>query len=172
MDRSQLLLGALASTLICCSTASAVTPPKIYIDKGACPFECCTYRAWKVTKDTDLFDKVDGTKIVGRAKAGQTVQGVTGEVHTKPMKVKVKTHPGAEPLPKEIKNGDDVYVLTSQGEGFWKVWKNGRVISDVSECWDEANIPESTWWVKIKLKDGTTGWTKSSENFSGIDACG
>jgi len=55
--------------------------PKVFVDKGACPFECCTYREWTVSKDTDLFDSVDGKKKVGVAKKGSKVTGVTGEVH-------------------------------------------------------------------------------------------
>jgi hypothetical protein len=29
--------------------------PAVYVDKGACPFECCTYRAWRTEKNTVAY---------------------------------------------------------------------------------------------------------------------
>jgi hypothetical protein len=109
--------------------------------------------------------------VIGKAKAGQKVQGLTGEVHTKPLKVTIKMGPLSEAVP-GINNGDVVYLLTYQGEGNWKVLKKCKVIPNIPTCWDEKLKPESIWWVKIKLKDGTTGWTKLVDNFSDMDACG
>lgn len=134
-------------------------PPKIFIDKGACPFECCTYREWTVEKDTEIFDKINGTKKVGKAIKGAEVKGLTGEVHTVPMKIKRKS-------------GKEFFLLTYQGEGFWKIWQDGAVISNVEQDWKEDKKPTSTWWVQIKLKDGTVGWTKETGNFGNMDACG
>lgn len=36
---------ALAATKPAAPT-SAPKPPKVFVDKGACPFECCKYREW------------------------------------------------------------------------------------------------------------------------------
>lgn len=149
----------LAGSLVFHSLANGAEPPKMYVDKGACPFECCTYREWTVTKDTDLFDAVDGKKKVGVAKKGSKVTGVTGEVHTVPLKMKDK-------------EGNEFFLLTYQGEGFWKIWKDGSVKPDVEQDWKEDKRPNSTWWVQIKLKDGTTGWTKEAGNFGNMDSCG
>jgi hypothetical protein len=147
-------------------------PPKVFVDKGACPFECCTYRQWNVTAETPLFDKVSGTTEIAKAKRGETVQGLTGEVHTVPSKVKIKIDPHGEPSTTEVKDGDTVYVLTYSGEGFWKVWKDGRVVDGVFQSWDKKENPKSTWWVQIKLKNGKTGWTKETAHFGNMDACG
>ena len=87
----------------------AAKPPKIFIDKGACPFECCTYREWVVVRDTPLYDNIKSKKIIGKAKKGEKVQGLTREVHTVPLKVKTK-------------DGKNIFLLTYQGEGFWKIW--------------------------------------------------
>lgn len=133
-------------------------PPKVFIDKGACPFECCTYREWTVKKDTLLYDQVDGKKVVGKAIKGTRVTGVTGEVHTITRKVKVS-------------DGQELYLLTYQGEGFWKVWQDGAVKTDVELDVSDEKWPDGTWWVQIKLKNGKTGWTKQPGNFAHIDAC-
>ena len=37
--------------------AAQRTHPATFLDRGACPFECCTYGRWKVTKDTVAYDK-------------------------------------------------------------------------------------------------------------------
>ncbi len=146
------------SPAICRFTAPAA-PPKVFVDKGACPFECCTYRAWSVEKDTDLFDAVDGKKIIGKAKKGQKLTAITGEVHTVPFKVKTN-------------DGNEIYLLTYQGEGFWKVWEKGKVRENVEEDWKPNQAVQSTWWVQIKLNNGTKGWTKETKNFGNQDGCG
>ncbi len=79
--------------------SNASPPPAVFIDKGACPFECCTYREWTVEKDTEFYDKVDGKKIIGKVVKGTKIQGVTGEVHTVPLKI-------------QTENGREVYLLT------------------------------------------------------------
>jgi hypothetical protein len=160
--------------------AAPKEPPKIYIDKGACPFECCTYREWCVTKNTPLYSAVEGKNVVGEAKAGTKVNALTGEVHVIPAKVTVKTEHGT------YHPGEIFYVLTYEGEGSYKVWRNGEVTSDgdvyelfdngspkLRQHWGESKSkPQSTWWVKIKLRDGKEGWTKETDHFGNMDACG
>ncbi len=141
------------------SPAASPGPPPLFIDKGACPFECCTYRQWTVKRDTLLYDAVNGTRIVGRAAKGAKVRGLTGEVHTIPLKAKTKA-------------GREVYMLTYLGEGFWKIWDNGAVKQSGDDALNAHARPQSTWWVRIGLPNGTVGWTKQPENFGNIDACG
>ncbi len=58
-------------------------PPVPYIDKGACPFECCTYREWNVTKPTTARKNMNDSSPVGfRMKPGERVMGITGVVIT------------------------------------------------------------------------------------------
>jgi hypothetical protein len=170
----------LFTSIFALAAKGAPEPPKVYVDKGACPFECCTYREWTVNKDTPLYSAVNGKKIVGTAKANRNVTAVTGEVHVVPAKIVVKEAHGS------YKPGDVFYVLTYEGEGSYKVWKNGDISSDgeVYELFDNSSPklrkiwgewkskPESTWWVKIKLPDGVEGWTKQTKNFGNMDACG
>jgi hypothetical protein len=57
--------------------------PAFYVDKGACPFECCTYREWRAEKPTRLYaDPNADSPFVGVAEKGIFVKAETGEVHT------------------------------------------------------------------------------------------
>lgn len=173
-----MLLAILLSSAFATSTPSR--PPKIYIDKGACPFECCTYGEWSVIRDTDLYSAVDGKTLVATAKAQTKVKGVTGEVHVIPTKVTVLEKHGP------YKRGDIIYILTEEGEGHYKIWNNGEISSDgdIYQLFDNGSPklraywgkpdgkPQSTWWVKIQLPDGKVGWTKETKNFGNIDSCG
>src|SRR5271169_4931391 len=67
-------------------SAGAKRPSSTYIDRGACPFECCTYGQWVALTDATLFDRPHGKKIVGRVKKGEEVRALTGEVHSAPKR--------------------------------------------------------------------------------------
>jgi len=149
--------------------------PALFIDVGACPFECCTYRAWKVKTNVDLFEKPNGTKIVGKLTKGEDVVGLTGEVHAKPILVSVLC----------FQKGDTFYVLTYLGEGFFRAWFDSKMfqISAIGvknlfqyyskdRVWPEASQRyDAVWWQKVKTKSGIVGWAKENA-FSGQDACG
>lgn len=134
-------------------------PPKIFVDKDACPFECCRYGTWSVEKDTALYDKVGGTRTIGKATRGTQVTAVTGEVHTVPFETKSK-------------DGKVFYLLTYQGEGTWKVWRDGVVEDGVEADVQGKKRPQSTWWVKIQLRGGKVGWSREPNHFGNKDGCG
>ena len=61
---------------------------------------------------------------------GQKVTTVTGVVVTKPGRIRILHSiliPGQQPV-----NSGLLYLLTYRGEGFWKVWLNGKLIDAVS----------------------------------------
>jgi hypothetical protein len=168
-------------SLFVSSTSFATTqPPKIYVDKGACPFECCTYREWTVEKDTPIYSAIDGKKVIATAKAHKNVTAVTGEVHVTPTKIVVQEKHGS------YNPGDVIYLLTYEGENNYKVWNKGQISSngEVGDLFDNGSPklgkswgkpegkPESTWWVKVKTPDGKEGWTKETGNFGNKDSCG
>src|SRR5512146_2350039 len=135
-------------------------PPENYVAKKACPFECCRFGNWSVRQDTELVDAPGGSRVVGRARKGTRIVGITGEVHLKPRPVVVL---GAGDLPKD----SIAFVLDYQGEGYAHVYTRGKVISTfvgvadycfrVSEsCWgEELSLPAErtrpVWWVKVRL---------------------
>jgi len=163
------------------------TPPAVYVDKGACPFECCSYRKWKTEKTTTAYARPDKrSRRIGEFKAGRNVIALTGEVRTiTPGKFVVfKAHEGYKP-------GDVLWVYTPLGEGFYKVWFNGKMTDapldymsgpfeqtvpgceETPDCWGKLERElHVEWWVKIKGPNGLVGWTDQAENFSNKDACG
>jgi hypothetical protein len=161
-------------------------PPALYVDKGACPFECCTYRKWKTVKMTVAYARPDKrSRRVGTFKAGSDVVGLTGEVRTTPGRfVILKKHGRYKP-------GDVLWIYTPLGEGFYKVWFKGRMYSEgleymsgpyersipsceeTPECWGKLEKElRSEWWVKVRSAEGWVGWTDQADNFSDKDGCG
>jgi hypothetical protein len=161
-------------------------PPAVYVDKGACPFECCTYRMWKTEKTTIAYALPNKhSKRVGTFKTGSRVRALTGEVRTEPSRFIVKKPQG------KYKPGDVLWVYTPVGEGFYKIWFKGRMYQEeltymsgpfersmptceeTPDCWGKLDKElRVEWWVKIKSADGWIGWTNQAENFGNKDACG
>lgn len=171
----------LSFLLILCSIAGAVFgqnksgPPVPYIDKGACPFECCTYRQWNVVKPTAIRAAMrENAPVSFRLRAGEKVRGMTGVVIT--------TQPGIVRVLKNTKlqntslnRGDELLLLTNLGEGFSKVWYKGRIFE--GDPYDDTvykTIREriSIWWVKVKNRRGQIGWSREPDNFGNKDQCG
>ena len=162
-------------------------PPAYYVAKDACPFECCVFRTWDVHADTEVYDKPNGETVLGRAAKGDKVEGLTGEVHIRPIPVAVRQTPAYSKVPAP---GSIVFLLDSLGEGIGRVWDEGKILElDVAgnihdncrfpdkRCWGEYLYPVTqderwgTWWVKVKTADGIVGWTKEAENFGNMDGC-
>jgi hypothetical protein len=171
------VLGLLVLLHLVVTVAFADEHPTFYIDKGACPFECCTYREWGVENETRLYAEPKlNSPLVGTAAKGTTVNALTGEVHTKPGKLVVMRDVLT------FHKGDVLWVYTYLGEGFFKIWYQGKFIEDqidfdiynpTPDDWGYFEIaPDSVWWVKIRTQDGTEGWTNESKHFSNQDACG
>lgn len=167
------------------SYAEKMNHPSKYVDKGACPFECCVYGSWQVMKDTVLYAKPDKkSRIVGKCTSGSNVTALMGEVHTWAAKFIIKRKF------ETYYPGDILWVYTYTGEGNFKVWAHnkftelnlgfspyggstGRRCERGNDCVGELEKEmEIIWWIKIKTPDGKTGWTFESANFSGNDRCG
>jgi hypothetical protein len=166
-----LLFGALSSVI----SAQNSRPPIPFVDKGACPFECCTYRQWTVDKATTVRTAMrDGSSIAFRLKRGERVRGITGVV--------VTSQPGEVRVLKPTKigrftarPGDTLYLLTYIGEGFHKIWYKGKITEE--ETFDQAIFrsirePKAVWWVKVRNARGQIGWSHEPDNFGNKDQCG
>ena len=111
-----------AVLLLAAVAGAADAPPATFIDRGACPFECCVYRTWQTRADTVAYARPDrGAPVVGRLKAGAPVEAVTGEVHSRPVRFVVKKPHG------EFGVGESFWVYTYLGEGHFKVWRDGAM---------------------------------------------
>lgn len=167
--------------------ASIRRPPEDYIAKGACPFECCMYGEWTALEPKTLYRAPESGEKVGTIGANQTVDALDGEMRLRPTPVLVR-FAGIDGL--TAKEGDIVFLLDYQGESFGHIWVNGEVQSASwsgarencpspnQECWGEVLRAEDAgewrngvWWVQIKTKGGTTGWTSQTDHFTGADGC-
>ncbi|MDR1968432.1 MAG: hypothetical protein LBQ32_07040 [Burkholderiaceae bacterium] len=182
-----LLIAALLFLVSSQAYSQSKPPPIPYIDKGACPFECCTYQKWETLKTTSAYVSPDkNSRRIGVFKIGNNVVGLTGEVRTiVPGKFVIqKAH-------EKYKPGDVLWIYTPLGEGFYKVWFKGRMYEEeipyisgpyetsspsceeTPKCWGKLEKEmQVEWWVKIKSSEGWSGWTNQIENFGGMDACG
>ena len=179
------LLLVAAVVLLAGASSPDAPPPSTYVDHGACPFECCVYPEWRTLVDTVLRARPDGqATVVGRVTAGAAVQGVTGEVHARPVAFMVRTPHG------RYKPGETLWVYSYLGEGRFKVWHEGAMHEEDlgfspyggspggrcakgTECWGELEDElRFRWWVKVRSADGQEGWTDRPEHFGNKDACG
>lgn len=179
------LLFAVLMVLLPSVAPTADLPPAEYIDKGACPFECCVYRDWTVESDTVAYAVPDkSAKVIGLLKAGAIVQAITGEVHSIPTRFVVNRPHAA------YKPGDVLWVYTYLGEGHFKVWRDGAMqeedlgfspyggsagarCENKEQCWGQLEKELTfTWWVKVRTKEGREGWSNRPEHFGNKDACG
>jgi hypothetical protein len=167
----------IAIGFVLCNNSFAQTPKLPFKDFGACPFECCQYRAWTANKDTVIYKEMrDNSSVAFQIKRREKVTGLTGVViTTKSEQVKALKNFMMDNGKIPIKKGDILYTLTYRGEGFYLISYKGKNFDD--EIFDEAKLkvlsqPKSVWWVKIKNRKGQIGWTRLPENFDNMDACG
>jgi len=164
----------------------APKPALPFVQKKACPFEGCQFGKWTATQPVKLYAdwKDSGSKrVVAVITAHEVVTAVTGIYITyEPAEIKVTA-----PIPAYgLKPGDTVYTYMSLGEGTFNAWFNGFYV----EQFDGSGIQErdglggcsrncnaillkearADWWVQIRTKKGTVGWTRMADRFAGKDA--
>jgi len=168
------------------SQAAAQTPPEMFVDEGACPFECCTYGTWKASVDIPAYASSDKeAPTIGVIPAGANIEAVTGQVRTRGVPFLVtQAHDDAIP-------GERFLVYTYQGEGVFRIWRKGQW-----QEWELGFSPyggtpgtrceqvgggcfghlerelQSDWWVQVHLPDGGKAWVNGHAGFEGQDACG
>ena len=169
-------LGLTALSVATGAARAQTQPPIPFVDRGACPFECCTYRRWTVEKPTVVRSRMSNSSpIAFRLRAGERgVRGITGVVIT--------TQPGIAEAVKaseegtvRLSRGDRIFLLTNLGEGIMKAWFKGRIFD--AEPYDPGLFrilrhPTAVWWVKVRNSRGKIGWSRQPENFGNVDQCG
>jgi len=143
-------------------------PPKVYVSKGACPFECCTYRNWTARLSLSLLDQPGG-RFIARIGDGEQVLAMTGEVHAKPLRFRV-TRDGS--YDDGVPTGSIVYLLHPVGEGFWLVWFQGKAVR--INPGSVGPVFSYQWWAKVKTRSSQIGWVLMSAKdlaFNKVDAC-
>lgn len=184
MAFSRIALGAASALAALCGggAAAADSKPRLpYYHHGACPFECCTYRDWTTNAPVDArAEPYSKSKLLFHLEKNTPVTGVTGVVITYSNGVTRITQPakiGDGYNPKRpivsLRPGDELYSLHYAGEGSVFFWHQGKTYEEIL---DEGAIkivsqPSYVWWVKIKTKDGKTGWTDQTKRFENMDSC-
>lgn len=178
-------LSLLCAFCLVAAQAHAFDPAKDrFIDKGACPFECCTYGSWRTVRETKLLAAPDAkAEQTGVIPAQVTVNAITGEVHSVPSRFIVSKQNG------KYEPGDVVWVLNYYGEGYFRVWFEGESYNEDLDfspygggagkrcekpkyCWGELEEElQLTWWIRVRGPEGLEGWTNAPGNSSGQDAC-
>ncbi|WP_288107413.1 hypothetical protein [Limnobacter sp.] len=152
--------------------------PRTYIFPHTVDRECFnSTQRWPVVTNTPVTKLPDNTSArVATARKGQTVQVLDTEIHTtRPGKILVLKDHGA------FKKGDVVWLYTDDGEETGVYWYHGDFVgedlmidfrNDDKLSWGQITQDlESELWIKLRLEDGSEGWTLHLENFSNFDSC-
>jgi hypothetical protein len=166
------------------SIQSGGGPRMPWLDWGACPFECCTYRKWTATAPLRILkSRQRDAPVAFKLKQGEEIEGLTGVVITTRVgeaRIFRPSELGKQRL--TVVPGDTVYILHYEGEGYSKFWFRGRIdseqIPDIEDSAPDSELdlrivrrPETTWWVKVKNSSGQVGWTDDTEHLDHKDAC-
>jgi hypothetical protein len=144
-------------------------PPGTFVSKDTCPFECCAYGNWTANRNVALLDRPGG-KPIATVRRGETVTALTGEVHSTPVAFPMEHDDPAS----GIAQGTVVYLLHPMGEGTWRVWYRGKVLS-IGEIYHEELAPPQVWWAKIETRSKQIGYARMSTkalSFDHVDRCG
>lgn len=192
LDMKARIALAVASLFFFTEAPAQQLPKLPYADWGSCTFECCTYGDWRATKSIVAHQQADShSPVVFKVKSGQSVRAITGVVITTQYGVtkilksmKIGYVPKGQSPELSLNAGDLVYTLHYQGEASDLFWYEGKTYSDQIDVPDDAfgnppnastlkvlSRPKYEWWVKLRNSDGKIGWTKETQNFSGVDAC-
>lgn len=111
-----------------------------------------------------MYDKEKPLLKLAVVKPGASFTGVYGEVRSLPFEVKLQADD------EKVKQGETVYLLTDQGEGFFKAWYKGQIVQVNEASTDKfsrekSKKRESVWWVQVRLEDGRVGWMKADGQF-------
>jgi hypothetical protein len=183
MLKSLFLWVLLVASQSASAAESTKTPRLPYLDWGACPFECCTYRDWTAEAPIKVYkNRNEKSALVFLVNKKETVQAITGVVvthHAAPVQVlkpvKLGYRGTAESPMLSLKPKDKLYALHYAGEGNEVFWYQGKTYVDVIDetaLFKRQGSPRYVWWAKIKNHAGKMGWTKQTDAFSNQDACG
>lgn len=139
---------------------------------GACPFERCRYGNWTAGEKVQLYDKYGGP-LQKYIEKGQSFQALDGTIYAVGKRATVK-RVAERDMGQGIKTGDTVYVLYPLGEVGVAVWHGNKVktLSNAGSIEYETSIKRIplyyTWWVQIRLKDGSEAWLRNPGKFDGM----
>jgi hypothetical protein len=147
---------------------------------GVCFDGSCLLDTWKLNKEAKLrADHNEHAGVIATVSPGETLYVEHMVTEVTPVHAVVVFAQG------RFLAGDEFYILNSLGEGYFRVWYNGRIVEEElmgvsmqqtengewakcqepdANCWAEANgYPEEIWWAQVKAREGKEGWLRDPE---------
>jgi len=159
--------------------------PAVYVEQGACPFECCTYCEWWASNSTPIYAGPSSKSAqIQMLRKGEHVKALTGFVRTQAQEFVVTSDHG------RYRVGAKLWVYSYHGEGHFLVWfagkmydedlnfspyggSTGKRCEEGSDCWGHLTAEhKSDWWIKLRLRNGRIGWTNRGSDYANTDSCG
>ena len=190
-----MLGAALLAAVILQPPSARLEPAMPYIDRGACPFECCQYRDWQATErivareqylrhmPSDVYAKpiftirpnervvaMSGVVITTKAGRMRAAEPITVNVYS-------TSFPRTSPEPLTLSKGDILFKLHESGEGVFVGWYKGQLLESIDAGEFGAKVlvetaPETEWWARVRNSRGQIGWVRAERHFENQDACG
>jgi hypothetical protein len=178
------------STSRTASAQPAHGPREPYVDRGACPFECCQYGPWVAHVAVPVYaEEGEARRPQFRVQPGDSIRAERGDVILRRVGRVVVRQPiprwaRTDSLLARVRVGDTVFVLSPIGEGWYRLWYRGR-IGESPGFWDTDNLeggqpafgrlvvaPQVEWWAHIRTRSGRSGWIiPPTLGISGLDSC-
>lgn len=150
---------------------------------GQCFDGSCLLKEWKIRKRATLLaDHSVAAAPVTTVAFGDSVKVDKILSELQPVRAVVVFDQG------RFMKGDEFFILNSLGEGFFRIWHNGRVVAEellgVSmqqvengewakcpepdvNCWAEAEgYPEEMWWALVSTRDNKQGWLRDPSSYA------
>lgn len=181
------LCGVSAANFMPRSQREPASDLAVFIQKDACPFECCTFGHWDVVDNADVRARPRvSAPVVGRLEPGSTVQVATGEVHVVAGLARAIGPPHESAASLDATQA--IEILDYIGEGYSRV-RQGEVVVQVKiartkdvctrdpnerYCWaDVLREPVAEWWVMLGAESPHPGlWVLMRDGaLRAIDSC-
>jgi len=176
------------------AAAASAAPPTtdgVYIVEGLCFGEgMCMDGPWRAPPNATLRASHDlSAPVVATLTAGEWVTPLAGQMRVAPQRgvVRIAHRAVDDDGAPMLEPGEVVYLLESEGEGFFAMWRQGSLISwrwpdapaDAPPfiTWDEPiDGPTLGYWVRVRRANGQSGWAhdtyfECSNTLAGDDNC-
>ena len=159
-------------------------PQGVFVSRGRCPKGCCDFANWPVARDTTLVDRPGSYDEITTVPAGTRASALDDQLHLDPPPIGVVFPVTPDDYPHPIEIGSVVFLIEERPDGRGQVWYRGQPVTvDVrglpmthdchfpsERCWGERLVTDEHYnaeghgehhWIRLRLADGTTGWTRA-----------
>jgi hypothetical protein len=158
----------------------AAAPADPYVLSGYVPAGFSAFGTWTALRKVDLYSAVGSRKVVATADKCAEITAEDGEIRGRPREIRVvKSHA-------PLRKGERMWILArGLEEGYFQLWYRGAVRDELAASLGEdlsfaeehcGNLSPKCWlwidkdspqehWVRMRVKDGTVGWTRQTTDF-------